>query len=226
MKIKNVRVYGLEASAIASGYPMMVDTPNQYDFQFLEDGIADDGEDLCLQPHLDRLDKLAQTPSGSGHDCATKGIIVQYDLTCNHVMLPQFMRYHFHDIVSSQSKMHRILKMDLVKSCDSFVNEFAIKGAQLEIDRYNEMVLANKSDDPSLCHTSPEGIQEQYERIMSNLPMGLELTMRVTSNYLQLKSIYIQRHGHKMSFWREYCDWVETLPYAKELIIKNKKEKQ
>jgi hypothetical protein len=223
MQIKNVRVYGLEASAIASGYPMMVDTPDEYEFEFIEDGIADEGEDLCLLPHLKRLDGLAQTPSGSGHDCATKGIIVQYDLTCNHVMLPQFMRYHFHDIVSSQSKMHRILKMDLVKSCDSFVNEFAIKGAQIEIDKYNEMVLANKSDDPSAFIYTPKEIQEQYERIMSNLPMGLELTMRITSNYLQLKSIYIQRHGHKMSFWREYCDWIKTLPMADTLIIKKSK---
>jgi len=54
---------------------------------------------------------------------------------------------------------------------------------------------------------------------MSNLPMGLELTMRVTSNYLQLKSIYHQRKGHRMSFWKDYCDWVENLPFFRELVL-------
>ena len=48
--------------------------------------------------------------------------------------------------------------------------------------------------------------------------MGLELTMRVTDSYLQMKSKYFQRHNHKMSFWREYCDWMLTLPHFAEMI--------
>lgn len=38
-------------------------------------------------------------------------------------------------------------------------------------------------------------------------------------NYQTLRAIYHQRKNHKLDEWRTFCDWVETLPYAKELII-------
>lgn len=38
-------------------------------------------------------------------------------------------------------------------------------------------------------------------------------------NYAVLKHIYHARQGHKLDEWRTVCDWIETLPYAKELII-------
>lgn len=187
MKIENVKVYGLNESMIASGYPMRTET-NQ--------GKKTGG--------YKRLSMLGSAKSGSGHDSALKGIIVQYDLTCNHVMLPQFMRYHFHDIISSQSKMHKVLDMDLSLSCDEEVDDRIIAIAQEKIDDYKRAV-----EDRNI---SSDDLKYLYETIMVNLPLGLNLKMRVTSNYLQLKSIYNQRKNHKMSFWREYCKWVETLP--------------
>ena len=193
MKITNVNVYGLKESLKASKYPMSVDTDS------MTDSITK------------TIKSLGSCINGTGHDSALKGIIVQYDLTCNHVMLPQFMRYHFHDIISSQSKMHKITQMDLAECCDKYVANSTIKLCKEMIKEYNDM----KNDG---CNQ--EDLSEQYERIMSNLPMGLELTMRVTSNYLQMKSIHLQRRNHKMSFWKEYCKWIETLPMFKEIVLK------
>jgi hypothetical protein len=48
--------------------------------------------------------------------------------------------------------------------------------------------------------------------------MGLELTARITTNYLQLKTIYAQRHNHKLEEWRDFCRFIESLPFAGELI--------
>jgi len=192
MKIENVEMMGLESAVKASKYPMLVDTNN------------------ATNKITKTVKGLGSCDGGTAHDSFLKGIVIQYDLTCNHVMLPQFMRYHFHDIVSSQSKMHRISKMDLHNSCDQYVRPDVIEIAQEEIDKYLSMKL-NKED---RCD-----IKKQYEVVMSNLPMGLELTMRVTSNYLQLKSIYHQRKGHRMSFWKDYCDWVENLPFFRELVL-------
>jgi hypothetical protein len=41
----------------------------------------------------------------------------------------------------------------------------------------------------------------------------------VTMNYENLRSMYHQRENHKLTEWHSFCDWVETLPYAQELII-------
>ena len=133
MKITNVKTYGLNESAIASGYPMMIKTPNEDVFE----QMLFDAEIECenWKPY-ERLCNLGSTNQGEGHDCALKGVIVQYDLTCNHVMLPQIMRYHYHDIISSQSKMHKILSMDLKAQCDDNVDQRIIDVVNEKIEKY------------------------------------------------------------------------------------------
>lgn len=64
---------------------------------------------------------------------------------------------------------------------------------------------------------------EVYMKIISNCPMGLEQTMRVTTSYLQLKTIYLQRRHHKLKEdWGNFCDWCESLPYFKEWCVNKK----
>jgi hypothetical protein len=58
------------------------------------------------------------------------------------------------------------------------------------------------------------------EELAYSCPMGIELTARITTNYLALKTIYNQRHNHKLEEWRDFCKEIETLPYAAELILK------
>jgi len=43
------------------------------------------------------------------------------------------------------------------------------------------------------------------------------MVMRITTNYLQLKTIYRQRKNHKLPEWRIFCDWILSLPEFKEL---------
>jgi hypothetical protein len=56
-------------------------------------------------------------------------------------------------------------------------------------------------------------------RLLSNCPQGIELFMRVTTNYEQLATIYRQRRNHKLKEWHIFCKMIEDLPYAKELIL-------
>ena len=41
----------------------------------------------------------------------------------------------------------------------------------------------------------------------------------VTMNYENLVNMYYARKNHKLAEWHTYCDWILTLPYAKELIL-------
>ncbi len=59
------------------------------------------------------------------------------------------------------------------------------------------------------------------DTMLMNTPMGLEYTARLTTNYLQLKTIYKQRRNHRSAQWQAFCDWIEELPLAQELIIGN-----
>ena len=186
IKVDNVRIYGLNESIIASGYPMQVDT---FDMNKVVIGDKD----------LKRVKHLGNAVPGSGHDCFAKGVTVQFDLQVPEYIWRQLDRYHFIDYVSSQSKMHRILKMDIDKTCNKYVLESTKTNLKSLIDLYNKETvdLAKK---------------ELFNHIIANTPCGLMLTARMTTNYLQLKSIVNQRSNHKMQEWILLFDYFKTLP--------------
>lgn len=196
LKIFNSKVYGLEESIIASGYPMTTEEVKDVEYDYSERAILEEKD-------IKRVKKLGRVPSGSGHDNFLKGIIVQFDVKYPQYWTLQFQRYHFADIVSSQSKMHRITKMDIKKACNQYVMPETIKLLEDLIEEYNNNIS-----------------YENFMKVISNTPMGFEMTMRITSNYLQLKTIYLQRKNHKLKEdWGNFCTWVETLPYFKKICL-------
>lgn len=58
-----------------------------------------------------------------------------------------------------------------------------------------------------------------WKELIRWLPEGWLQTRTVTMNYENLYSIVRQRRGHKLTEWRQFIDWVYTLPYADELIF-------
>ena len=197
MRINNVRIYGMDESIAASRYPMTV---NEID---MDNEIALT-EAAAVQYPVAK--KLGAAKSGSGHDCYLKGIIVQFDIKMSQLLYPQISRYHFIDFVSSMSKMHRITSMNLNESFNENVDE-VIKNRFIElVDSFN----------------NSESNEEKANLIMKiyySIPMGLELTARMTTNYLQLKNIYFQRKTHRLKEWRDVCYWIESLPNFKELVL-------
>jgi len=51
------------------------------------------------------------------------------------------------------------------------------------------------------------------------LPSSYNQRATLMLNYEVLANMYHARKSHKLDEWREFCKWIETLPYAKELII-------
>lgn len=207
MLITNTRVYGLEESIVASGYPMLIKPYTERQFkQTVIDMLTEQGaykhENKNIfeeNKHFKRFMKLSKAKVGSGHNCALKGVIVQMDVKAPQYFWQQLQRYHFIDIISSMSKVHCLSKMDINTSTNDMVTETA------------------KSNLNGAIQDNIEG-KADFDTMMSNVPMGLELTARLTTNYLQLRTIYEQRKNHKSVQWRGFCEWIKTLPYAKELI--------
>lgn len=83
MQITNTRVYGLEESIVASGYPMLVKPYTEEEFkQTVVDMLTEQGE--CQyenknifeeNKHFKRFMKLSKAKVGSGHNCALKGVM-------------------------------------------------------------------------------------------------------------------------------------------------------
>ena len=182
MEITNYNVYNLENAIKASKYPMSADV------------------DKLNSDVTDTVKKLGSQPRGSAHDNLLHGILVSFDLTCSNKMWVEFERYHFADIVSSQSTMHKIT--NLLKE-DAF-NEYVTDVSKHAV----YMCLRDYIENPT---------KDNYLRLLYNVPSGIELTAHIVTNYGQLKTMWYQRHDHRLPEWRKFCDWVLTLPKFSEL---------
>lgn len=145
-----------------------------------------------------KIQALGQAKAGSGHDCFLKGVVVAHVVTASQAWWLQWQRYHFQDIVSSTSKMHSILGME---------HTFHPATDKEVIKLFKKLVKSCVD----IVEHAPELRKEITESLAMSCPMGLELTAEVRTNYLQLKTIYLQRKNHKLSEWREYCDWIKSL---------------
>lgn len=189
--ISKVRVYGLDESVAASKLPMAVDP------------------DEVTSEITDRTKKLGQAKSGSGHDNFLKGIVVQFDLKVTNKLWVEMERYHFVDFVSSQSSMHRIAKFDLDQQYISYVDPRMVTIMKELVNEYNTYVKLGETEKAKVA----------YLNCLYSSPAGLQLTARLTTNYQQLKTIYYQRRNHRLPEWRVICQWIESLPKFKELIL-------
>lgn len=223
LRIDNVKVYDLKESVIASGNAMRLE-PVEYTEEEFQKGLK----------RMVRLVNVSKNTKINCHDNALTGIRVSFDITYPQYWTPEFQRYHFADIVTSSSKMHRLLKMNLDKACNMYVSENQIKHVQEYIDLYNHFLEVENEGDNAfsghtftlrngkqvVCNTIEDAKYTCWMIILSNCPLGLELFMRVSTNYKQLQTIYYQRKHHKLKEdWGAFCSMIEELPYFKQLIL-------
>ena len=215
MIVNNVKIYDLEESMAASGYPMRTTTNWEED------------QDKTVK----RCSNLSRAADWVGaHDQFLTGIRVSFDLTFSNKAWVEAERYRFLEFVSSQSTMHRITKFDLEKQYNKYVDKEIIKIMKNKVDGYNRLIKLvenirktrelSKEEDETIA----KELKELYLEILYSNPAGFQLTARMTTNYRCLKNIWRQRKDHRLPEWREFCKWIETLPYAEELICYEKKE--
>lgn len=77
----------------------------------------------------------------------------------------------------------------------------------------------------STMHIDCKGLSgEELENSKDEIPMGkVQKTVDMFS-YQALRRIYFQRKDHRLPMWHDFCRWIETLPYAKELILIQNKQ--
>ena len=205
MNISNVKIYDLEESIVASGLPMLTSMDAakfEEEAETLRRWTVDE-----TNPHYQRALRLAAAPDGSGHKNFLSGIIVSFNVRGSNAWWMQFERYHFAQIVSSQSKMHRLKQMIEQNVDMPLVSTATIDHLRVWYDRFSRGEITE-------------------EELIYECPVGLELTARVTTNYLQLRTIYTQRKNHKLQEWRDFCAWIASLPHAREFITLESEEEK
>lgn len=182
--ITNTEIFGIPSAIRVSKYPMSVDV-SKVNSEITHRQIS-----------------LGHAEKGSGHDSYLKGILVKMDVTGTIKFWIEMGRYHFSDIASSQSTMHRISKMKIADCCIKYTSKAAIEETQRLVDEYNK--------NPT---------EENFLTLIYSFPVGLRLTAGMVTNYLEIKNQYYQRKNHRLPEWKWFCEWAEQLPYFDTLVL-------
>lgn len=209
VEISHVIVSDLKESVIACRNAMRTEMPEYTEKEF--------------EKSLPRAIKLVEA-SRNGivkcHDNFLTGIRVSFDIKYPNYFTPELQRYHFLDIVTSSSKMHKLVKMDMDACFNEYVTDESKKQMKRLLAYYNSLVARPlPEDDDEFKKKCEQEVYEAFMAVLSNCPLGVELFMRCSTNYKQLQTIFHQRKNHKLKEdWGAFCDFIRGLPYAKEFI--------
>lgn len=214
VEISNIKVYDLKESVIACRNAMRITPPEYSDEEF--------------EKSLPRAIQLAKCGGGSGHSNFRKGIRVSFDIKYPNYISPELQRYNFVDIITSSSKMHKLVNMDMDYCFNKYVPQVFIDEMKVLVNRYNLIKdspnhiiheLTLRSGEKITAHKK-DALYYAFMQCISACPQGIELFMRCSTNYEQLATIYRQRKHHKLKEdWGAFCKFIEELPFSKELIL-------
>ena len=180
------------------------------------DSYYDEQGNFVLGPNdLDLAKRLAH--AGSDHRKYLRQIFVTVDITAPLYWWKEFDTYKVGTTANSTSTMHKIHAKEFSRedfSCDRMdEGGLALLDnviAYLESER--QKFLADKDN------------KQPWHNMIQTLPSSYNQMRTVTLNYENLINIYYARRNHKLAEWHVLCDWILSLPYARELIcVKDEK---
>ena len=155
--------------------------------------------------------KLASALANSGADDGKflRMIHVQLDVTAPLYWHKEADQYKVGTVTDSCSTMHKIHSKEF--TLDDFSHEHLysplhdLKPTVDLLNVYRERFLDTKD-------------KEDWWQLIQLLPSSYNQRRTWDLNYAVLRNIYHARRNHKIDEWHTLCNWIETLPYAKELI--------
>ena len=162
--------------------------------------------------------------AGSSDRKFMRMIHVQADVTGPLYWWKEYDTYKVGTVANSCSTMHTIHKRDL--TLDDFSHEhLSERGIEFlqnlinEINRNRSLYTEGFKGVPgdNDCDVKPFD-KNYWWQIIQLLPSSFNQMRTIDLDYETLFSIYHQRKNHKLNEWREFCKWIETLPYMKEFL--------
>lgn len=178
------------------------------------DSYYDENNNFVLGPNdLALATKLCR--AGSDHRKFIRQIFVSVDITAPMYWWKEYDTYKVATVANSTSTMHKIhsKKFELSDFSHDFLSENGLKILNSVIEGL---------EDIRLRYIETKDKADWYDMIQL-LPSSYNQLRTCTFNYETLANIYYARAHHKLKEWHVFCEWIESLPYAQELIIGTRK---
>lgn len=175
----------------------------------MDSGYDADGNYVLGPNDLDLAKRLRR--AGSDHRKYIRQIFVSVDITAPLYWWKEYDTYKVATVANSTSTMHKI------HSKPFELDDFSHDHMTPETEAFMETVV-EKLEEIRLKFVAEKKKEDWYDLIQL-LPSSYNQMRTCSFNYETLINIYFARKNHKLAEWHIFCDWIRTLPYAKELII-------
>ena len=207
LKIENAETFGWEAAIRGMRSPKNSWDKSDSCWSSPDENGTDKPMYIIGENDLKLMHTLAA--AGQDHGKFLRMIHVQLDVTAPLYWHKEADQYKVGTVTDSCSTMHKIHAKEF--TMDDFSHEHLyspLHDLQPTVDLlnvYRERFLDTKD-------------KEDWWQLIQLLPSSYNQRRTWDLNYAVLRNIYHARRNHKIDEWQTLCDWIETLPYAKELI--------
>lgn len=202
IKIEKVDVMNFENAIRGARNPMN-------SWNRMDSYTNDNGNFIFGKNDLDLARRLTQ--AGRDHRKFLRQIFVSVDITAPLYWWKEFDTYKVGTTANSTSTMHKIHS----KTFD--LNDFSTEKMLPEALKTMHLILETL-ETLRLNYIETKDKDKWYS-IIQLLPSSYNQKRTCSLNYEILISMYLSRQNHKLNEWNEYCAWIETLPYFKELFL-------
>ena len=202
LKVERISVMNLENAMRGARNPL--NSWARSDSYYDENGQYILGEnDLGLAKRLAR--------AGSDHRKYLRQIFISVDVTAPIYWWKEYDTYKVATVANSTSTMHKIHSKEFSR------DDFSLDKLDEDSMAFFDTIIA-KLEELRLKYTETKDKQYWYD-IIQLLPSSYNQMRTCSLNYETLINIYYARKGHKLDEWHTFCDFIKTLPYAKDLIM-------
>lgn len=200
IQITNTEIYGFEAAVRGMRNPM-----NSWDKSDSKFGL-EGWNNYIGENDLALMKKLSK--AGSDHAKYLRMIGVSMDINAPLYWWKEFDTYKVGTVANSCSTMHKIHEKFF--TIDDFSHEhldpmYALPALE------NTIVVLNIYRNSFLEH---KHCKDYWWQMIQLLPSSYNQKRTVVLNYAVLKNMYHARKNHKLDEWRDFCKWIEALPYS------------
>lgn len=212
MEITKYDIYGWEAAIRGMRNPM-----NSWD---RSDSFFDNISVNIGKNDLELMTRLAN--AGPEHAKYRRMIVVTVDILAPLYWWKEFDTYKVGTVANSCSTMHKIADKEF--TLDDFSHEHLLSD-DFKLDLGDDipfsllMTIVNALNSYRAFYLGTKD-KIYWWQMIKLLPSSYNQKRTVMLNYEVLANIYRQRKDHKLDEWRDFCKWIEELPYSLEIIMK------
>lgn len=169
------------------------------------------------------MQRLAR--AGTDHRKFMRMIVVYVDVTAPLYWWKEMETYKVGTVSNSCSTMHSIHKKPF-NAYDFSCEDLLTSNKLPDVFRAKSpvQVLFDTIDTLNACRKMylETGDKTWWRQMIQLLPDSYNQRRTLMLNYEVLANIYRARRNHKLTEWREFCRWIESLPYSELITGKEK----